>query len=226
MSVTTSSIQVHVLPNKATIHLHEADRELVGVHGVEVDVMDYPSQQATAALNAFNANVTLNRAEHFTLMVLDPKKQSWLTPPEGHQTFPSDGDYSGMLDVPLLPLGCVLEAEKDVAYEDGDGQPIMAGSKWKVLAADRATVRLVCEDTEAEIFMPVCQLHEGLVINTGYDEDAHLSADQLDDKYNPEGAGEHPMFTRQMWREAVANEDTICGYWSWLVSEIAQAHWK
>lgn len=80
MSVTTSSIQVHVLPNKATIHLHEADRELVGVHGVEVDVMDYPSQQATAALNAFNANVTLNRAEHFTLMVFDPKKQSWLTP--------------------------------------------------------------------------------------------------------------------------------------------------
>ncbi|QCT95511.1 hypothetical protein FEV13_00560 (plasmid) [Stutzerimonas degradans] len=62
-------------------------------------------------------------------------------------------------------------------------------------------------------------------MDTGYKEDSELSAEQLDDKYNSDGSGEHPMFTRQMWREAVANEDTLRGYWPWLVDEIRHAHW-
>lgn len=224
MSVTTSSIQVHVLPNKATIHLHEADRELVGVHGVEVDVMDYPSQQATAALNAFHANVSLYRPGDVALMVFDPMKQRWLLPPHGHQSFPSDGDYTGLLDVCLVPLGCTLSAVQDV--DCGDGQEVAKqGSTWKVLAVDRGTAQLGCVETDAEIFLSVCRLHEGFEIDTGYKEDSELSAEQLDDKYNSDGGGEHPMFTRQMWREAVANEDTLSGYWPWLVDEIRHAHW-
>lgn len=50
--------------------------------------------------------------------------------------------------------------------------------------------------------------------------DAFLTAEQLDEIYNPEGGGEHPDFTREDWRQEVANEDTLCGYWhqcmSWL----------
>lgn len=45
--------------------------------------------------------------------------------------------------------------------------------------------------------------------------DQWLSAEDLDNKYNPEGGGEHPDFPRKLWREAVTEEDTISGYWDW-----------
>ena len=48
------------------------------------------------------------------------------------------------------------------------------------------------------------------------DEDKWLSAEQLDNKYNPEGDGEHPEYTRLQWRDAVAQESTISGYWAWV----------
>lgn len=51
-------------------------------------------------------------------------------------------------------------------------------------------------------------------------EDHTLTADQLDDKYNPEGDGEHPKFTRESWRRAVAGRDTICGYWEWVACKL------
>lgn len=56
------------------------------------------------------------------------------------------------------------------------------------------------------------------------DTDFSLDAMQLDDKYNPEGDGEHPVFVRAQWREAVANRDTISSYWEWLEQRVAQHH--
>lgn len=50
--------------------------------------------------------------------------------------------------------------------------------------------------------------------------DGNLTAEQLDDKYNPEGDGEHPEFTRANWREAVEEETTISGYWRWVEWQI------
>jgi hypothetical protein len=47
-------------------------------------------------------------------------------------------------------------------------------------------------------------------------DDYQRSADQLDEHYNPEGGGEHPVFSRADWRDAVANEDTLSGYWEWV----------
>jgi len=52
------------------------------------------------------------------------------------------------------------------------------------------------------------------------DEDQTLTSDQLDDKYNPEGDGEHPYHTRLLWREAVDQRDTLCGYWDWVEYQI------
>lgn len=52
--------------------------------------------------------------------------------------------------------------------------------------------------------------------------DRRLSAEQLDDKYNPDGDGEHPTFTRWDWRQAVAQQSTICGYWLWVEYQIEQ----
>lgn len=51
-------------------------------------------------------------------------------------------------------------------------------------------------------------------------EDFSLSAEQLDEKYNPDGDGEHPVHTRRDWRCAVVAEDTITGYWDWVVHQL------
>lgn len=60
-------------------------------------------------------------------------------------------------------------------------------------------------------------------MNKAYDaSDRDLYSDQLDDKYNPEGDGEHPAFTRRDWRDAVANEDTVTGYWDWVYYKIGE----
>lgn len=50
--------------------------------------------------------------------------------------------------------------------------------------------------------------------------DYKLSPDQLDDKYNPDGDGEHPDFIRADWRKAVNDQATISGYWVWLSNEL------
>lgn len=50
--------------------------------------------------------------------------------------------------------------------------------------------------------------------------DIGLSAVQLDDKYNLEGDGEHPNFPRSLWRGEVVNENTLLGYWEWVVHQI------
>ncbi|WP_342051281.1 MULTISPECIES: hypothetical protein [unclassified Cupriavidus] len=51
-------------------------------------------------------------------------------------------------------------------------------------------------------------------------EGTGLSAEQLDDIYNTAGDGEHPELTRAMWRVAVAQEETVSGYWQWLAHQI------
>lgn len=48
-------------------------------------------------------------------------------------------------------------------------------------------------------------------------EDFNLTSVQLDDKYNPDGDGEHPVFTRWDWCQIVAQRSTLLGYWDWVV---------
>jgi len=50
--------------------------------------------------------------------------------------------------------------------------------------------------------------------------DFGLTADQLDAKYNPAGNGEHPDYPREAWREEVAADATLLGYWLWVVHQI------
>lgn len=56
------------------------------------------------------------------------------------------------------------------------------------------------------------------------DTDFTLDATLLDDKYNPEGDGEHPVFSRTDWRAAVEAKDTIIGYWDWVEYRIELVH--
>lgn len=55
-------------------------------------------------------------------------------------------------------------------------------------------------------------------------QDATLTAEQLDDKYNPDGGGEHPLHSRGDWREAVDQLDTISGYWDWVAHQLSIEH--
>lgn len=32
--------------------------------------------------------------------------------------------------------------------------------------------------------------------------------------------GEHPYFAKEDWASAVANGDTLCGYWEWVSNEL------
>ncbi|MDX1366899.1 hypothetical protein [Pseudomonas sp.] len=226
MQVRTTTIQVHALPKKPALQLHEQDLDAVGVYGVDVDIMDYPLQQATAALNAFAAAVSLNHPADFELHVFDPQKDAWLMTQVGDVDFPSDGDFTGKLDVHLLPVGTRLIGNRDELDQCDAGERVTpAGSIWTVLDIDRGSISLACEDTGAGIFASVCQLGTDFQIDKGYIQDAGLTGDDLEGKYSPQGGGEHPMGSRLMWREAVANEDTIGGYWAWVESEAAQARW-
>lgn len=51
-----------------------------------------------------------------------------------------------------------------------------------------------------------------------------LSAQELADKYaGPNGAwGEHPDFCRKDWQTEVGNDDTLLGYWDWVVAQLDQ----
>ena len=55
-------------------------------------------------------------------------------------------------------------------------------------------------------------------------DDASLDAEELADKYAGEDGswGQHPIFRRQEWREEVANDDTLQGYWAWVVSKLEE----
>lgn len=52
------------------------------------------------------------------------------------------------------------------------------------------------------------------------ENDVDLSPEQLDDKYNPEGGGQHPVHTRSEWIQDVANENTLSGYWEWVSHQL------
>lgn len=54
--------------------------------------------------------------------------------------------------------------------------------------------------------------------------DGPLTGEQLDDKYSPNGDGEHPLYSRAHWRDSVAQHDTIAGYWDWAAHLLKNAH--
>ena len=59
--------------------------------------------------------------------------------------------------------------------------------------------------------------HEGF-----FGPDSDLSAEQLDDKYNPDGDGQHPEHTREEWIGDVFQGHTLVGYWQWVVKQIEE----
>lgn len=53
--------------------------------------------------------------------------------------------------------------------------------------------------------------------------DRHLTADQLSQKYNPQlDDGEHPHYSRRMWRKEVDARCTLRGYWDWVEAQLEE----
>lgn len=226
MYIRTTPILIHLIPLKPIQDMHPADRELVGVYSVEVDEQDYPAHQAIAGLNSIKSNISLQAPGDFLQLVYDPCKGAWLVCPQGDQDFPSDGQFNGKVEsIPLWPTGALLVGKKDTHGHDESGkeQIAPAGSLWLVAEATDGQVTLVCEQAGTCAVIDALEILPLFEFRTGYAEDKGLSADELDSKYNPFGDGEHPLFPRFMWREAVLNKDTISGYWAWLVKSIEQS---
>ena len=55
-----------------------------------------------------------------------------------------------------------------------------------------------------------------------YTKDYGLRAAQLDDKYNPDGDGQHPGYTRFDWRSAINRQNTLLGYWHWVEYQLSK----
>lgn len=53
-------------------------------------------------------------------------------------------------------------------------------------------------------------------------EDYGLSAYRLADKYNPDGDGEHPTYSRRGWRSIVEQDATLLGYWEWVRHQLEE----
>ena len=47
-------------------------------------------------------------------------------------------------------------------------------------------------------------------------KDFGITSDQLEAKYGVE----HPVYTREEWRDEVGNRDTILGYWDWVLHQV------
>ena len=56
-----------------------------------------------------------------------------------------------------------------------------------------------------------------------YIKDYGLTEEQLDHKYNLDGDGQHPGYTRWEWRSRVAQECTVVGYWVEYQLEMEQS---
>lgn len=47
-------------------------------------------------------------------------------------------------------------------------------------------------------------------------------ADKLEQEFSPSGEGIHPFYWREDWRQAVADEDTLLGYWEWVAQMLRE----
>lgn len=47
-------------------------------------------------------------------------------------------------------------------------------------------------------------------------DDFGLTAEQIEEKYSPDGDGQHPEYTRSKWVRAVNLDSTIAGYFDWV----------
>lgn len=52
-------------------------------------------------------------------------------------------------------------------------------------------------------------------------KDSDLGRLELEEKYSGDVSwGSHPTFTREMWKQCVAEDDTVQSYWDWVYNKV------
>ena len=105
-------------------------------------------------------------------------------------------------------------AEADNGMKGGDTVMVLVGTEQNVVTRHKIAC-CVRVSYEQQGFAPVisAQTEKTEPEQAG---DALLTEEQLDEKYNPDGDGEHPTHTRDCWQRAVLNDETSQGYWQWV----------
>lgn len=61
------------------------------------------------------------------------------------------------------------------------------------------------------------------LVSSAYQRPTPRSAEELDEEYNQDGTGEHPVYTRSEWIIAIMDGNTVLGYWQWLANLLEEA---
>jgi len=129
----------------------------------------------------------------------------------------------------IIGTADTVKAVANISGWEENGEPIYAGGSdvdWDsqtnrtTFVNGEETAIVVDEDGE-EWPKAECVLRED--DTPEWDEDENLTADALQAKHSPNGDGEHPVYTRSTWREAVALEHTALGYWVWIEQQFEDA---
>ena len=111
---------------------------------------------------------------------------------------------------PSSPVPEALAAGSPAPEQVSNGPaPVVAGRMWN--DTSKEVTKIVGLDADGG---PVVHELQGVSMIP--------SAEELDEMFNPKGGGEHPGYPREEWRHAVANEDTISGYWEWVRHQLIE----
>jgi hypothetical protein len=81
------------------------------------------------------------------------------------------------------------------------------GDRIRLTDLPQACQRVVLRDLD---------LRQQELSHTDYD----LTQEQIEEKHNPNGGGQHPQYTRSDWKTEVENDGTSNSYWGWVHGEI------
>lgn len=143
----------------------------------------------------------------------------------GEPTDPDDSDIEGVYQIlfykPLIDLS--IEKRASMALDVFHGSYSVCNiEEFEIVVVDNQDDTVGTDETHQEMSGE----KSGDIVKTTdvpflfSHLDRGLDADQLDAKYNPDGEGEHPKYSRADWRAEVAAENTISGYWDWCVYKI------
>ena len=109
-----------------------------------------------------------------------------------------DCAHSGDLTPFMLGLGPCSGTYRTIDYVKSECENLATGIKEEMDLRGREAVRIGKHVTE-------------------FGPDSTLTAEQLDDRYNQDGDGEHPAYKVSDWSNAVGACVTRQGYWDWVV---------
>ncbi|MBU0564899.1 MAG: hypothetical protein KJ890_15525 [Gammaproteobacteria bacterium] len=118
----------------------------------------------------------------------------------------------------------------DVAYQNLDRLHVDLAYEQEALNDAEVLIRSIHQvldgkewDSDTPSDIAALLTAQGMVITEPRD-DCELTADELQQRYADAdgGWGEHPLYSRNVWKEQICCNDTQRGYWDWVVVMLEQ----